>query len=105
MGIIQSRAHIYIIVSAEMSFCELRCKQVINVIDGKLLGRICDVVFSRGSARVLGFVVPGDNGFHILRKRHDVFIPFERICKIGHDVVLVELKPAYATHHDVPELN
>ncbi|MCL2229071.1 MAG: YlmC/YmxH family sporulation protein [Firmicutes bacterium] len=82
-------------MAAELSFGELRCKQVINVIDGKVLGRICDIVFSRGSARILGFVVPGDNGFNILRKRGDVFIPFERICKIGVDVVLVELKPAY----------
>ena len=83
-----------------MSFCELRCKQVINVIDGKVLGRICDVVFSRGSARVLGFVVPGDSAFHILRKRNDMFIPFENICKIGCDVVLVELKPTYPHMHE-----
>lgn len=82
-------------MGAELSFCELRCKQVINVIDGKVLGRICDVVFSRGSARILGFVVPGDGAFHFLKKRGDLFIPFERICKIGVDVVIVELKPAY----------
>lgn len=77
----------------ELSFCELRCKQVVNVIDGKVLGRICDIVFSRGSAKVLGFVVPGDGAFNIFRRRSDMFIPFERICKIGIDCVLVELKP------------
>jgi len=86
-------------VAQELSFCELRCKQVINVIDGKVLGRICDVVFSRGSARILGFVVPGDGALHIFRKRGDMFIPFERICKIGVDVVLVELKP-YGNERD-----
>ena len=84
----------------ELSFCELRCKNVVNVLDGKVLGRICDIVFSRGSAKVLGFVVPGDTGFHFLRKRNDMFIPFERICKIGVDVVLVELKPAFAHAHE-----
>jgi YlmC/YmxH family sporulation protein len=83
-------------VGVELSFCELRCKQVINVIDGKVLGRIVDVVFSRGSAKILGFVVPGDGAFHFLKKRGDIFIPFERICKIGIDVVIVELKPAYS---------
>jgi len=82
-------------MGAELSFCELRCKQVINVIDGKVLGRICDVVFARGSAKILGFVVPGDGAFHFLRKRGDVFIPYEKICKIGKDVVLVELKPVF----------
>ena len=84
----------------ELSFCELRCKQVINVIDGKVLGRICDVIFSRGSAKVLGFVVPGDSAFHIFRRKGDMFIPFERVCKIGVDTVLVELKPYHAAERE-----
>ncbi|MCL2587150.1 MAG: YlmC/YmxH family sporulation protein [Firmicutes bacterium] len=84
----------------ELSFVELRSKQVVNVIDGKVLGRICDVVFSRQSARVLGFVVPGDSGFSLFKKKGDLFIPFERICKIGVDVVLVELKPVHG-HHEL----
>ena len=84
----------------EISFCELRTKQVINIIDGKVLGRICDVVFSRTSSKVLGFVVPGANSFSIFRKKSDMFIPFERICKIGCDVVLVELKPL-GGHHEI----
>ena len=87
-------------MSVELSFCELRCKQVVNVIDGKVLGRICDVIFSRQSARVLGFVVPGEGGFALFKRKNDMFIPFERVCKIGLDVVLVELKPFHAaTHH------
>ena len=32
----------------EMSFVELRGKEVINVIDGRLLGNICDVIFDIG---------------------------------------------------------
>jgi len=87
----------------ELSFCELRSKQVINVIDGKVLGRICDVIFSRQSARVLGFVVPGDGGFALFKRKGDVFIPFERICKIGVDVVLVELKPLHSGAHEILE--
>jgi YlmC/YmxH family sporulation protein len=84
-------------MSAELSFCELRCKQVINVVDGKYLGRICDIIFARGSAKILGFVVPGDGAFRFLKKRGDLFIPFDRICKIGIDTVLVELKPTFPT--------
>ena len=91
-------------MSAELSFCELRCKQVINVIDGKFLGRICDIIFSRGSARILGFVVPGDGSFRFLRKRDDMFIPFERICKIGVDVILVELKPVFPSGEKFVEI-
>lgn len=85
----------------ELSFCELRTKQVVNVIDGKVLGRICDVIFSRQSAKVLGFVVPGEGGFSLFKRRGDVFIPFERICKIGVDVVLVELRPLHGAPHEL----
>lgn len=85
-------------MSHELSFCELRSKQVVNVIDGKVLGRICDVMFSRQSARVLGFVVPGGGGFSLFSKRGEIFIPFEKICKIGMDVILVELKPFHHGH-------
>ena len=76
----------------DLAFCELRCKDVINVIDGKCLGRVCDVIFSRCNGRVMGFIVPGEARFRILRRREDMFIPFNCICKIGCDVILVELK-------------
>ena len=42
-----------------MSFVELRGKEVINVIDGRLLGNICDVIFDIGRNCILGFLVPG----------------------------------------------
>lgn len=76
----------------ELAFCELRTKQVINVIDGKCLGRVCDIIFSRHSSKVLGFVVPGEASMRFFRRREDMFIPFEKVCKIGIDVILVELK-------------
>ncbi|MCL2621909.1 MAG: YlmC/YmxH family sporulation protein [Firmicutes bacterium] len=79
-------------ISSELSFCELRCKEVINVVDGKRLGRICDILFSRHCAKVLGFVVPGCFKGGFFRRQDEVFIPFNNICKIGCDVILVELK-------------
>lgn len=93
-----------VVVGTELSFIELRSKQVVNVIDGKVLGRICDVVFSRQSAKVLGFIVPGEGGFSLFKRRNDLFIPYERICKIGMDVVLVELKPMHASPHHHHEI-
>ena len=87
------RAYINNGMGVELSFCELRTKQVVNVIDGKVLGRVCDVIFSRHTSKVLGFVVPGDLGFRLFRRRDDLFVPFERIVKIGCDVILVELEP------------
>jgi len=78
-------------ISNELSFCELRCKEVINVVDGKRLGRICDIIFSRHAAKVCGFIVPGTIKGGWFRKCEDVFIPYNNICKIGIDVILVEL--------------
>ena len=94
---------IYISMGVEVSFCELRTKMVINVVDGKALGRIGDIVFSRENAKVAGFVVPGDKGFHLWGRKNELFIPYDRVMRIGLDAVLVELRPmnAYRNACDV----
>ncbi len=77
----------------EASFLELRSKQVINTIDGKCLGHISDMIFDVGTACVLGFVVPQhDGGFWgLFRGGKDLFIPYDCVCKIGVDVILVDI--------------
>ncbi len=76
----------------ETSFLELRCKQVINVVDGRSLGHIIDMVIDTRSCRVLGLVLPGNRNFlNIFRTCDDIFIPFCCICKIGEDTILVEI--------------
>jgi YlmC/YmxH family sporulation protein len=75
---------------------------VINVIDGKALGRIVDIIFSRESSRVIGVVVPGDKGFKLWGKKGDVFVPYDKIVRIGLDVVLVELRPFGGAEHHSP---
>ena len=78
----------------EITFCDLRCKEVINIVDGKSLGHIIDLVFETNTARVLGIVVPNErNFFSIFRSNQDIFIPYGRICKIGKDVILVQMSP------------
>ena len=42
----------------ETSFCELKGTEVINITDGKRLGRIVDIVFDTKFGRLLGIVVP-----------------------------------------------
>jgi len=77
----------------EATFLELKAKQVINTVDGKCLGHITDIVFDVVCAKALGFVVPQPNqGFWGLFKGNkDIFIPFDCVCKIGVDAILVEL--------------
>lgn len=77
----------------EVSFLELKAKQVINSVDGKCLGHITDVIFDVVTAKALGFIVPQPNqGFWgMFKGGKDIFIPFDCVCKLGVDVIIVEL--------------
>lgn len=76
----------------ECSFLELRCKEVVNVVDGKRLGHIIDVVFDLRTSRITGLVVPNNRSFwNVFKSGQELFIPFTQICKIGTDTILVEL--------------
>lgn len=77
----------------ETSYSELKCKFVINVLDGRNLGKTTDVVFTYPEGKVLGIVVPGGRRIHLFHNT-DMFISLKNIVKIGADVVLVELKNA-----------
>lgn len=81
----------------EITFCDLRAKEVVNICDGKRLGNIIDIVFDSCCACITGIVVPGEKSFFgFFKNNPDIFIPFNKIRKIGRDVILVELNPANA---------
>ncbi|MBP3619029.1 MAG: YlmC/YmxH family sporulation protein [Clostridia bacterium] len=76
----------------ETSFLELRCKEVVNVVDGRRLGHIVDIVFNLENGCVLGVVVPGEKSFwNVFKGGMELFIPLSQIVKVGEDAVLVEL--------------
>lgn len=74
----------------ELSFQDLKCKLVINVADGKILGNIIDVIFTPLNGKILGFLVPGAKK-SFFKPCDNIFIPYSQVCKIGVDVILVEL--------------
>ncbi len=76
----------------ETSFLELKQKEVVNLCDGKRLGKVCDVVFSYPEGKVQGIVAPGGRGFRW--GKADLFIDLKNVTKIGVDVVLVEIRSA-----------
>ena len=78
--------------SVETSYQELRQKQIVNLCDGKQLGKTSDVVFTYPEGRVLGIVAPGGKGFRW--GKSDVYIDVKCVTKIGVDVIFVELKSA-----------
>ncbi len=73
----------------ELSFSELRAKEVINTQDGKKLGKVCDVALCYPENRWIGIVVPGGKGFGF--KKNNLFIDLKHIAKIGEDVILVNI--------------
>lgn len=73
----------------ELSFSDLRTKEVINTLDGRRLGKVCDVVLCYPENRWLGIVVPGGRGFG--KKKSELFIELRSITKIGEDVILVNV--------------
>lgn len=73
----------------ELTFSELRAKEVVNTQDGKKLGKVCDLVLCYPENRWVGIVVPGGRGFGF--KKNTVFIDLRCIVKIGEDVILVDV--------------
>lgn len=74
----------------ELSYCELRAKEVVNATDGKRMGRIVDILFSRDDGMVCGIVVPLSRR-NVFAKNQDLYIPWNCVQKIGEDVILVQL--------------
>ena len=77
-----------------MTLSELRQKSVINTRDGASMGKPIDLEFCAVEGRITALVVPGEtNLLNILRgERCGIVIPWEQICNIGDDVILVDVE-------------
>lgn len=71
---------------------DLRMREVINVMNGKRLGLIKDIEIDLEAGRIKSVVLPGNGkvlGF--FGKSDEVVVPWQKIKKLGMDVILVEL--------------
>lgn len=76
---------------------ELRNRDVINTVDGRKLGSICDLDLDLEKGRVTALIVPGSRRiFNIFGTDRDYVIPWDNIVKIGVDTILVELPASYS---------
>lgn len=75
-----------------VTFTELKQKDVVNVRDGRRLGKPIDLVLSE-MALVEALVVPVNSGFLNLLKqeKEGCLVPWNQIIRIGDDVILVDL--------------
>lgn len=71
---------------------DFKQKEVINISDGRRLGFICDVEIDFENGKIDSIVIPGNGRlFGLIGKNNEFIIPWERIRKIGDDIVLVDL--------------
>ncbi|HPD01601.1 MAG TPA: YlmC/YmxH family sporulation protein [Acetivibrio sp.] len=79
---------------------DFREKEVINIKDGRRLGFVCDVEINLESGKIEAIVIPGDRRwFGLVGKDDEYVIPWDRIKKIGEDIILVELDDRYIRKH------
>ena len=75
-----------------MRVVHLRQKEVINICTCKTLGCPIDVEFNPKTGHLTGLVLPGPVKFcGFFCHGEDFVIPWDRICQIGNDIILVEI--------------
>ncbi|MCL1964879.1 MAG: YlmC/YmxH family sporulation protein [Firmicutes bacterium] len=77
-----------------MSLSELKAKKVVNVCDGKCIGKVMDIEFNPETGVVEALVVPGEFDFVALLRgeKRGLIIPWCQICCLGDDIILVQVK-------------
>ena len=72
-----------------MTFSELKKKDIICIGDGRLIGRACDLVLDPTTGQTLSLLVcAGGCGF-LRSEKNQMEIPWRQIACIGDDVILV----------------
>lgn len=72
---------------------DLRHKEVINLHNGMRLGYVYDAEINFDTGTVTSLIIPGAlKFFGILGRFDDIVIPWEKIQKIGDDIILVNFE-------------
>ena len=70
---------------------QLTEKQVINICDGRILGYVSDFKIDPCDGRLTAIILPGEGSIFSFKRSADIVIPWEKICKIGKDTILVDI--------------
>ena len=78
---------------------DLRDKEIIDLKSGNRLGFVCDAEITMPEGQITALIVPGRARFFgLLGREEELVIPWERITKIGADIILVELVGDLQSH-------
>ncbi|MGI6576193.1 MAG: YlmC/YmxH family sporulation protein [bacterium] len=79
---------------------DLKVREVVNVVDGKRMGVISDIDVDVEEGTISALIVPGAvRVLGLFGKNDDLIIPWEKIRKIGVDVILVEVNTSTELRH------
>ncbi|HAP94113.1 MAG TPA: YlmC/YmxH family sporulation protein [Desulfotomaculum sp.] len=72
---------------------DLRVREVINIADGRKLGPIKDIDIDLEQGRISAIILPGPSRLmSFFGREEEIVVPWEKIKKIGLDVILVDLR-------------
>lgn len=75
-----------------MLFSELKCKDVINLKNCRVLGKVRDLEFDECNGCIRKIFVPRGNKWESFFKcEEDYVIPYRDIRQIGPDIILVDI--------------
>jgi YlmC/YmxH family sporulation protein len=75
-----------------MKLSELQKKDIINIKDGKKIGKIIDVEFDVNSGYMVHFVIEKAHFVrNLFNTTEDLNIKFTQIKKLGEDVILIDI--------------
>lgn len=74
-----------------LRFSELREREVVHIQDGKRLGYVEDMVIDQDLGTIVALIAPGKGKWMgLLASEEEYTIPWQRIVKIGDDLILVD---------------
>ena len=75
-----------------MKLSELQKKDIVNIKDGKKIGKIVDVYFDESSGYMIKFVIEKTHFVrNIFSNTDEIVIKFSQIKKMGEDVILIDI--------------
>ena len=88
----------------ELTYKELAKRDVINVADGRCLGRIVNMKFKFPQGVIVGIYVPArkNKGIFWFLDKSTLYIDVKNIVKIGGDVILVDIKCGETCDQNTP---
>jgi len=75
-----------------MRLSDLQSKEIVNMTDGKKVGKIIDVVIDPNQGFIKGLTLEQRNNRFLLNSREEYEIDWRQIVKIGEDIILIDTK-------------